>query len=361
MSEPALSDQPLVSICLASYNHGPFLAAALDSALAQTYEHREIIVADDSSADDSLAIAERYAAQHPEVIKVITHRGRANRGISATINAAVLSAKGEFICPFSSDDLLYPDKLATQVAVLGRDTGLGFVYGQVEYVDEAGRRLGRVGGADISRDPQPVHTLIAANPIPSVTLMVRRECLVRVGLWDESLVYSDWDLCVRLLAHYRVGFVPRPLVMYRVHDSNTSVNIDPLVDLEYRRVALIALDRKASSVGGALASPRTQALIHLQLGYSWFRLGDARQAARAMTSAFERDPTLASNPAYLGLWLSRRPRDFARWAVREIREQLGRSLGMSASAAMRGVIVGRHVRDGPGIMLRWLCKTRWGS
>ena len=106
---------PLVTVVIPSYNHACFLGAAIDSVLAQTYRELELVIVDDGSTDDSLLIAQSYAERFPTTIRVLTHSGRQHRGISATINATLVAARGEYWSAFASDDLLAPTKLAERL------------------------------------------------------------------------------------------------------------------------------------------------------------------------------------------------------------------------------------------------------
>src|SRR5437016_14015646 len=75
---------PLVSVCMPSFNHAPFLPTAIESVLKQTYPHVELIIVDDGSTDKSLEIAQGYAARYPGRVSVDTHEGNAHRGGVAT-------------------------------------------------------------------------------------------------------------------------------------------------------------------------------------------------------------------------------------------------------------------------------------
>ena len=79
---------PTVSICIPSYNHAPYLPAAIESALGQTYRDLEVVIVDDGSTDDSLEIARAYERREPERVRVLTHPGHVNRGTAATANLA---------------------------------------------------------------------------------------------------------------------------------------------------------------------------------------------------------------------------------------------------------------------------------
>ncbi len=303
-----MSHDPKVSICIPSYNHARFLPAAIESALAQTFKDFEIVLVDDASIDDSFEIAKSYAAKYPNLIRLFTHPGHQNRGISATVNLAYEMSRGEYWMGLPSDDLLYPDKLERQVGFLDQHRDIGWVYGYGDYADEEGERLPQriPFGKDITRSPDALETLIQDNHVPGMTVLMRREASERAGLHDESLVYSDWDFWVRMLVHSNVAFMEGSLVMYRVHASNTSVSIDGRLHMQRCLEVMQSLKRKSASIGGDLVRPRTQALLDLQLAYHLFVLGNEAEAQHHLTSAFETEPTLRQDSRYLADWLKER-------------------------------------------------------
>lgn len=303
-----MSQHPKVSICIPSYNHARFLPAAIESALAQTYRDFEIVIVDDGSTDESLRIAEDYAARYPSLIRVLTHPEHRNLGIAKTSNLAMRSARGEFWSGLPSDDVLFPTKLEVQVAYLEAHPELGWVYGSAEFIDDAGARQPQLGlfGEDLSRHENPVLELIERNVIPAMTILVRRELLERLGGEDESLLYSDWDSWVRLMSIAKFAYLDQPLVGYRIHGHNTSLAVDSLVNLSRALEVMRALRGKAASVGQALALPRTQALLDLQMTYAYFCLGQSEQAEQSLASAFQIDPSLGRDEKFFAAWLRRR-------------------------------------------------------
>jgi alpha-1,3-rhamnosyltransferase len=302
---------PKVSICMLSYNQREFLPAAIDSALAQTYDNLEIIIADDGSSDGSLEIAEAYAAAHPARIRVGTHAGHRNRGIAATANLAFEQATGVYWSVLGSDDVLYPHKVAVQVAFLERHREIGWTYAYAHHIDEHGQRHRDLGlfGLDITRAPDPLERLIRGNAIPAMTVLARRACLERIGREDETLVYSDWHLWIRMLAHARVAFLPRVLVRYRVHAHNMSVGVTDGVRFGRSVEVLTALRGQAAAIGGALARPRTQALLDLQLAYLRYCVRDGIEPAGHLAAAFATDPTLRTDVHYVAEWIASCQRD----------------------------------------------------
>lgn len=226
-------NEPLVSICIPSYNHAQFLPEAIESALAQTYSNFEVIIVDDGSTDDSLSIAREYEAKFSDVVKVYTHPNEENRGISETVNFGFSLSKGKYWSGLPSDDLLYKDKLKRQVEFLEANSEIGFVYSYGTYIDQNGAKLPGRFGRDITQDADPLAVLIVENVIPGMSVLARREAVEKVGSHDINLVYSDWDFWLRFFARYKGGFIEQPLIEYRIHNYNTSVGISNPLNNKY--------------------------------------------------------------------------------------------------------------------------------
>jgi glycosyltransferase involved in cell wall biosynthesis len=351
---------PLVSVWMPSYNHAPYLPAAIESVLEQTLRDVELVIADDGSRDGSLDIAKRYAAAHPDRITVLTHPGHANLGVARSANLAVAQARGRFFAGMASDDMLYPDALERATEFLERHPNVGYVYGYAHLVDEHGRKLPdvRAFGADLTRRGRTLERLVQGNQIPAMTIMLRRECLEQAGGQDASVVYTDWELWARAAAHWEVGFIPCPLAMYRVHAANTGFDIPWEQNLE-RSLEVTSLFREhADSVGGGFAEPRVRATVELQLAFLRFAEGDLRGAKSILPLAFVRDPSLSSDGRWLSDWLRARLLDplardgdgFGPWILVNIAPFLDRRaqrrLRREAVAAEREASAVRSARAG---------------
>jgi glycosyltransferase involved in cell wall biosynthesis len=302
--------QPRVSVFIASYNHAPFIRECLDSILAQTYQDFEIVIVDDGSTDDSHEILMDYQRRFPEIIRYLWHPGHANKGISITCNLALENTKGEYLAWTGSDDIWYPDKLEQQIAQLDAHTQLGFVYSYAQPIDICGNRLPGLYGLDITKDPNPMARMIQACHPPAMTIVIRRKCLDEVGFFDETLVYSDWDLWIRVLAHWKAGFLNKPLAMYRIHGQNLSKRIDPHVDLQRILDVMKAVQRKSTEIGGSLIQPRNLALQELQIAFLLFCSGQDSEAIQCLQRAFEQDLSLANDSDYFNEWLNSWKGDF---------------------------------------------------
>ena len=297
---------PTVSICIPSYNHAPYLPAAIESALGQTYRDLEVVIVDDGSTDDSLEIARAYERREPERVRVLTHPGHVNRGTAATANLARDVSRGSLWSGLPSDDVLHADRLERLMAHLDRRPELDLVYSYARYVDAAGRPLPERGilGTDITGERHPVDLLIPGNLIPATTVLARRDGFERIGFHEDLLVYSDWELWVRVFASARVGFVPKVLVDYRVHGANASVDLEPSVHLPRSLAVVETLERKAPSIPG-LSRRRARALLALERAYLEFCAGRPEAAEASLGSAFDHDPALLESPARLAYFLTR--------------------------------------------------------
>lgn len=295
---------PLVTVGIPSYNHAPYLPAAIESVLRQTLSDVELVIADDGSSDGSLAIAERYAAAHPERVTVVTHPGHANLGLGSTANLYRSHARGRYVVGLGSDDALYPDTLEREVEFLEAHPEVSFVYGLAHRVDKSGQRLpgARTFGADVTAGGRTTERLVQGNKIPSMTVMIRRECFDAAGPEHATLVYGDWEFYARLGAHHTGAFIPRALAMHRVHGGNTSIRVSRETNLERAQEVTAVLRERAPAVGGQLAEPRVRALLELQTAFLGFVARDEPDA-ELMDAAFSRDPSLAVDGRWLSAWV----------------------------------------------------------
>ncbi len=199
---------PLISVVIANYNYGRYLAETIESVLAQTYPQVEIIFIDDGSTDNSLEIAQQYP---------ITVLAQENHGVSAARNNAAQYARGEYILFLDSDDLLYPDSLEVLKAKLETEgPRAGFAYGQLQYFGEKDTIF-----TSQTFDPK---ALSRENYIQTSAL-IRRAAFNKVGGFDRGFdLREDWELFIRLWhAGWNGAHLPRPVIKYRKHRPKAQV------------------------------------------------------------------------------------------------------------------------------------------
>jgi glycosyltransferase involved in cell wall biosynthesis len=245
---------PLVSILIPCHNAAPWLAQTLESALAQTWPHKEIIVVDDGSTDGSADIARTYAGHG---VQLVTQE---NRGAAAARNRARREAHGEFFQFLDADDLISPDKISAQAALLcTRPPGIVASCAWGRFADDPA--TARFIDESVFRDFSPVDFLVlsartGAMMHPS-SWLVPRAVADRTGPWDESLTLNDDGeyFCRVLLAGAGMAFTPGARSYYR---SGLPGSLSQRRDERSRRSQFHSIELIAQHLLAAEDSPRTR-------------------------------------------------------------------------------------------------------
>ena len=217
------ADNPLVSILVANYNNGRFIAETLESAVKQTYPVIEIVVIDDGSKDDSLQVIGRFMATHPDCrIKLVENSD--NKGCGRIKRQCVEQSEGEYFCFLDPEDTLTPEAIATLMAEHEKGS-YSIVYATHYLCDEQLRSQG------ISTYPGPIPEgqshLTSTKGHISAPALCRRSCYERTeGINPKFYVAEDQDLYLKMEEVAPVLYIDKPLYYYRHHDHNTSWNKD---------------------------------------------------------------------------------------------------------------------------------------
>jgi len=201
---------PLVSIIVLCHNYGRFLAGAIESALAQTYENCEVLVVDDGSTDDSLEVASRYA----DSVRISTHR---NIGMERTCNQAVAEAKGEYFAFLSADDLFEPTYVEELLQALRRSPDASYAYCRM-------RMFGTQSGVMRCFPYSPYLLVRRLNYVNGCALTAREDYLALGGYAEELGEHGleDWDFWLTMLEHGKRGtYVRTPLLRWRRHTAGS--------------------------------------------------------------------------------------------------------------------------------------------
>src|SRR5437016_4727724 len=207
--------KPLVSILIPAYNAEELLAYTLQSAVAQTWQRKEIIVIDDGSTDRTAEVARRLATKDVRVVST------ANQGLSAAVNHGYKLSQGDYIQELDADDILAPDKIEKQLGALREgDSKRILLSSPWAYFYFRTRRARFVRNA-LWEDLSPTEWLLRKMGqnlhMQNATWLVSRELADAAGPWDTSLHY-DQDgeyFCRVLLASQGTRFVPEGRVFYR--------------------------------------------------------------------------------------------------------------------------------------------------
>lgn len=222
---------PLVSIGIPTFNSARFLQATLESIAAQTWPSCEVIVSDNASTDETLAIARPFAERHGW--RLLT--GDCNRGPFANWNRLIESARGDYLAIYHADDLYDPGIVAESVGLLERSPEIGLVGTLATVIDGSGREQYPVTlpkgvvPAESYRFPELFRAILGngGDRIVLVTpsVMVRRQLYLDLGGFDTSGSFGsagDYEMWLRIAAVHRVAVIPRPLVRYRIHEGQGS-------------------------------------------------------------------------------------------------------------------------------------------
>ena len=212
---------PTVSVIIPTYNRANLMKEAIKSVLKQTYQDFEIIVIDDGSTAN---IEETVKGFNNFKIRYICHTN--NQGVSAARNTGIRVSRGKYIALLDSDDEWLPEKLDKQIKILQDGSPkLGVVYSDLLYIDENGKSMNKLRNR--KKEGYIYEDLLGENYVgPPSTLLVRKECFHKVGLFDDLVdTMEDWDMSIRIAKYYIFSHIKIPLVKYRLHSNQFSKNL----------------------------------------------------------------------------------------------------------------------------------------
>jgi glycosyltransferase involved in cell wall biosynthesis len=216
-----IKDPPLVSIIVPTFNRPAFLQKALNSIIAQTFKHLEIVVVNDAGEDVRAIIRNLNDA------RVIYFQHKQNLGLGATRNTGIQHAKGKYIAYLDDDDVFYPDHLETLISFLEKNPNYW-----VAYTDSYYSYQEKIGGQykEVKRDLRysfdfDYKRILIENFIPSNCIVHRKDCLSKVGCFNPNLkLMEDWDLWIRISRVYKFRHIKKVTceVSWRTDGSSMS-------------------------------------------------------------------------------------------------------------------------------------------
>jgi len=263
-----MSDNPSVSVVIATYNRADLLPETIESVLNQRFQDFELIVVDDGSTDGTREVLGAYGAR-------LRYIYQENRGPSAARNLGVRNARGAWIAIQDSDDLMTPEHLETLVGYAHEHSDCAMVFANGSYL----------GGAEHNREtiiPALKSRRLAEQGVGLADLfersivrlqasLISKRCYDALGGHDESLwLCMDLDLSFRLFMSYPVAYIDQEVFLYRRHPGNISRN-EELRTLENIRVIekLLKEYPKARQLLG-------QTTIDHRVAYRYYRLAKGR-------------------------------------------------------------------------------------
>jgi glycosyltransferase involved in cell wall biosynthesis len=275
---------PRVSVVVPAYNYGRYVGQAIESVLGQTFGDVELIVIDDGSTDNTGEVVSQYRDDRLVLIQ------QPNRGLPAARNAGLRRATGEMVAFLDADDSWMLHKLELQVAALERLPAVGLLGGgYVVWNADT--------GAEVVRRPLPLRGKVldrvaVENVVPGSpsVVVVRREVLDQVGLFDESLrALEDWDLWQRCARVCEFDYLEEPLARIRRHGTNMMRDL-PRMETAMRQVIGRFYADPSLPASIKRLEPRAWAAANVVLARLAMRAGYRSAAARYLVRAIRRRP-----------------------------------------------------------------------
>ncbi|MDF2407245.1 glycosyltransferase [Morganella morganii] len=232
----------LVTIIIPSYNHSRYIGKTIKSVLLQTYTEIELIIIDDGSIDNSIAVINSYESECQSKLKKYTFIHRNNKGLCATLNEAIKISSGEYISIIASDDIMKKDKTLAQVNYLNSNIECVGVFSGADVIKENGELLVVRNG---SNKKYYFKDIITNNyQLFSPSAMYRSLEIKEAGLYRTDILLEDWYMNLKLTE--KTGYLialPDVLICYRRHSSNTSL-LSPRLHQDRKKI----LDLFANSI-----------------------------------------------------------------------------------------------------------------
>ena len=212
---------PMVSVLMTAYNREKYIAEAIESVLASTYTNFELIIVDDRSSDNTVAIAQTYAANDNRIKVYVNEK---NIGDYPNRNKAAGYATGKYLKYLDSDDMVYTATLATMVSLMEKypQAALGLI-----------SRTEKTSGILFPADTYRVHFfsrgILDCGPTGSI---IRKDIFLEFNGFKEIRNVSDFDLWLMITKKYPVVEMEMNLVYWREHESQ-EIKLAPELYLQY--------------------------------------------------------------------------------------------------------------------------------
>ncbi len=228
-------NEPVVDVIIPCYNASRFLARALDSVLAQTFQNWRVLLIDDGSTDETPEVIDAYA---PSLGLRMLHLQQPNRGLPAARNNAIRSGSASLIALLDADDVWLPQRLERSVASLAGNEAAGLSYGFVSRVDEFDKLVSTHDQLLPDREgaiAASIYTRRLHLPCPTITF--RRSSFEQTSGFDETMrATEDRDLWLRIALRSQVVCIPEIIALYRTSPGAMTMDTERMFQSQLRFV-----------------------------------------------------------------------------------------------------------------------------
>jgi len=227
MKKQILNIQPLVSICIPTYNSARFLRESLDSIVNQTYPNKEIIISDNASTDETENITKEYVKKY----KIKYFRNEKNIGAETNFTRCIELANGEFIAIFHADDLYMPDIVQKQVQLFQENSFVGAVFTRANFINNYSKIIGESKLPIELRDKRIYYfPEIFLSILSNLNFLICPSAMIRSKTYKELMPFdgdrfetsADLDMWLRILERQPIAILNRKLMSHRINSIQGS-------------------------------------------------------------------------------------------------------------------------------------------
>jgi hypothetical protein len=276
-----------VAVVVPCHNAANTLERALDSVLSQTLEAIRLYVVDDGSTDATTEILRRYS-RYGVCVR------QAHLGQAAARNCAISMSKERYVAFLDADDYWLPTKLERQIALLDQNPAVGMVCSDCETLEGREYVGSHFGNSDIPGTGKMFERLTRDCFIFTPTVVVRRECLDEVGLFNEVLAVSeDFELWLRIAARWEIAVVPEVLAVREIRSEGLSLSTRPEIALDQGIAALENVRVTCPELSRNEARALEDAIVQRNYVYGSHLLanGRRRESRTKLITVLRRRPT----------------------------------------------------------------------
>ncbi|MFK3798656.1 MULTISPECIES: glycosyltransferase family 2 protein [unclassified Pseudomonas] len=229
---PSRNSMPLVSIIAPCYNAEKYLHVAMASIFAQDYPNFEVIIVDDGSSDNSVAMLQALQSTYDFQLY-----SQVNQGVSAALNHGLKYARGQYVCTPDLDDIMLPSSVRVRADYLDQHPEVGCVGALIIYMDSDGndtkaQKLSVI--QKLSFDEILADAVVVGAPVS----LYRMDALRAVEFYDPDIRVQDFQMTLKIASKgYEVHVLPVSVTRYRRHPNNLSRRYKVLLDADMRTIA----------------------------------------------------------------------------------------------------------------------------
>ena len=262
-----ISNQPLVSVPVITYNSAKFVLETLESIKAQTYQNIELIISDDCSADNTVELCKKWVDENRErFVRTQIITSEVNTGVSANGNRGRDACQGEWIKGIAGDDILMPNCIKDCVEYVQQHPNIIYLFGRIEAFGANEERnkyftenIFDYSFFNLDVDGQLERLVFGSNCVPASTCFYNRQKAIDLGIRNDERIpfLEDWPKWINILEKgVKLEFMDKTLVKYRIHNTSIStsscasvrfVESNYLFDLYYRYPKWQAKDSVAAA------------------------------------------------------------------------------------------------------------------